>query len=202
MAFIPTPQGIRVAVEQELFGVPVVNVLTIKSEIPVDGSLLFAVELAFIVFWSDMMNDFLSEDLSLNRIVYTDMSTEEALQRIYTPPSSVTGGVTGAASPGNVALAMTLRTGLTGRSARGRIFLGGIPESSTTGNQFNGTPLALLNTAFDDFFNDWSTSVPETAFAVTSFVSEGVPRTEGRQLLITSAASNGRLDTQRRRLGS
>jgi hypothetical protein len=202
MAFIPTPEGIKVAVNYMLFGVPCANILTFNNNAPINIADVEIYAEGVLSLWENQIMPLLSVDLTLVDCTATGMNSQSAYQFVAEPVSPIAGGVSGASSPGNVALCVTLRTGLIGRSQKGRIFLPGIPESSTTGNQFNGTPLAALTAAFQGFIDNGELDIPAlVTWSVTSFYTNGVARAEGRQLAIQTVTIDGRLDTMRGRLG-
>jgi len=186
MAFIPTPEGIKVAVNYLLFGVPCANILTFNNNAPINILDVENYAVGVLSLWENSVMPLLSVDLSLIDCTATGMNSQSAYQFVAEPSGSVVGGVSGASSPGNVALCVTLRTGLIGRSQKGRIFLPGIPESSTTGNQFNGTPLNALTAVFQGFVDNGELDIPAlTSWSVTSFYTNGVAQGTQQDLSAT-----------------
>lgn len=201
MAFIPALQGIRVAVEQTLFGRPVINVLTFDCGETPDPVIVEAYADSVLGFWAASVMAYLSEDIQLTRVVATGMNSQAAFQHISIPDETTVGGVASQSASANVAVCVSLRTNLIGRSQRGRLFLGGIPLASITDNQFNNTPRVALQGEFQAAIDTGFGTIPEFAWVVTSYQTNNTPRTEAQQLAIATATIDTRIDTQRRRLG-
>jgi hypothetical protein len=110
------------------------------------------------------------------------------------------GSVTGLISAANAALVITHRTGFTGRSARGRSYVGGLAASEQGGAAiWNSTVAGALATAF----NDLRAAVVSAgwSFVVVSRFTGGAPRTVGTFFPVTvSEARNIDMDSQRGRL--
>lgn len=117
--------------------------------------------------------------------------------RTINPP--VAGTVSSPAMPAQVTIALSLRTGLAGRSARGRLYHCGLAEVMV-GNDFvaAGYQNGLL-TAYQTLRSMLLAS--DFQWAVVQRVSNGVRLPEGVTRGITSIiAVDWRVDTQRRRL--
>jgi len=112
------------------------------------------------------------------------------------------GGTVSAVYPLNVSKAFTLRSGLTGRSARGRFYTVGM----TAGHTVNGSR-TLITTAYRDAFINALTSLISDAFVagwvmvVTSRYHNGVKRTSGLNFAISQVGvSDMTTDSRRDRL--
>jgi len=94
------------------------------------------------------------------------------------------GGVTGDAVPLNAPLCVTLRTGARGRSARGRIYLSGIPEVNWNGASYDTT----IQTHVTDFMHAIMTNTAAIGWqwSVVSFQENGVKRSTGLVRAVTS----------------
>lgn len=121
---------------------------------------------------------------------------QEAVAGIGTTPGSVSGIV----AANNVAFVMTHRTGFTGRSSRGRTFLGGLAANDfDSSDSLNATRVGLLNVAFEpltDFpaLNGWE-------FVVLSRFHNGAKRLTATALAVTFTEARNRFtDSQRGRL--
>jgi hypothetical protein len=111
-----------------------------------------------------------------------------------------TGGVTGASTTNNVSMCVTLRTGHTGRSARGRTYLFPTGVSNLTSvTEFSGTyalaaSLALTAMLLSVAGTGWT-------WVVISRRTLGAPRPTGVTTAILAAESrNDLIDSQRGRL--
>lgn len=95
----------------------------------------------------------------------------------------------------------SLRTGLTGRSARGRTYAVGLSESQTLNSRAMG---ATYVADWIDALADMVTAMQaiDWALAVVQFISDGAPLVNGVARLVTDiVAANNNIDTQRRRVG-
>jgi len=110
------------------------------------------------------------------------------------------GAIGGDSFPNNVAFVITAYTGHSGRSARGRIYIGGVPASITaTQNTVSGTFATNVVSAIDQVVLDALTA--GWTYTIVSRVSLGAPRLVGINTKVTDIqARNLVLDSQRRRL--
>lgn len=109
------------------------------------------------------------------------------------------GGVNSPALPNNTSLVMSLRTGLTGRSARGRIYTFGLAEGSVAGNYVAGPTVNNIQIALNLLRTD--AALDGFTWVVLSRVQGGVRLPAAVGYPVTSIiALDSRVDTQRRRL--
>lgn len=201
MPFQPVPGTAKFTLIYQLFGREVVNILNADFTGGISPAILDeACEALYGVWAANVVNE-LSNQLDFLRVEAVDLSVEIAETGIFVPESAVSGTVAGESLPANCALVMSLRTGYTGRSQRGRMFLPGIAESSVEGNTPDASirgglanTLAIVNAALA------SVSIPFT-WVVLSRYTEGALRAEGVTLPVTSVLVDTRIDSQRRRLG-
>lgn len=137
MAFQPAPGIALVEMRGVLHGQRVENTLhfraagTISQEslqllVNAIGDLVGDEE--YLAYWPN--------EFQWTEIYARDLTTAIGAQATDATVAGLTGAA-GAGMPGNVTLAITLRTGLTGRSARGRVYWMGITEGSVVGNAIN-----------------------------------------------------------------
>lgn len=88
--------------------------------------------------------DPLASSVTLTNVIVVDGRTEGAPQVIR--PSGATGNTGGDSVPLNLAVCITLRTPLRGRSYRGRVYIAGWTEGDMAGN---GWSPATVNSALD-----------------------------------------------------
>lgn len=140
-----------------------------------------------------------SNDWSLTGIRAVDAAEEEGLFFNDENDYPVVGGAADVGVPGNqVSYTVTLDSGLTGRSARGRVYGVGLPTSYVGGNILNNTGRSALQSVWTLIRTAMETAGHATQ--VVSFVDAGVPRTEGRALAVVAFNVRFPLATQRRRL--
>jgi hypothetical protein len=188
----------RVVLEQSLEGQLVINVYYVTKASPVVSIDLTTIAEIFADWWTADLSDFLSNDLSLQRVLVTNMSAADGEQIIFTDGLPVNGGITTESEPNNVALVVSRLSGFAGRSSRGRVYLAGLASASVGNNLVASTVQAGVVSAHNTLNATIISAgyIPVTA----SFISDGEPRGFALTRVITDWAANNRVDTQRRRL--
>lgn len=129
---------------------------------------------------------------ALNSLTATDLNTLsgfQATQNVAGPGN--TGSITGFAIPNNVALALSWRTGITGRRHRGRSYIGGLTSNAIAGD--------LASPAFASALSTLGTSLVATLesgifdLAIASLVDHV-------SVAVTGFVIDTILDSMRRRL--
>jgi len=199
MAFIPAPNGAMVKVYGDMFGETVITTFPFRfNDEPVIENLEF---LAGKI--DDWMNDswlpIVGAQYSYVRTTVIGLSFEEDLFTEITL-SAGNGADMGDPLPNNVTLSVKRSSGLTGRSARGRVYVPGITSTMLSApnvidSTFSDAFAAALNLLVDPTFaTDWQ-------HVIWSYQHNGAPRSEafpyGIDLYV---AVNLVLDSQRRRL--
>lgn len=106
------------------------------------------------------------------------------------------------ALPAQVAVCVTKRTGFTGRSQRGRLYVWGIPDDDLLDERHINSALV---TAYQDAFDALLAAMSGSGWGlgVLSYQHNLLPRTTAQFLLIDHfQVRDNRLDTQRHRLGA
>lgn len=198
MAYIKLPLGIRVALEFNWNGKPVVNIYHITTTDPITQIKLEDIAEIFLAWWETSMAGNVVANITNTSCtaLNLDVPNGEKVQKINLVP--VPGTLTGDSTPNNVAYAVSLKTALTGRSFQGRSFIGGLSELEVAGNNLLVARMAAILSAFVDL--DAVLTLANSDLVVASFFSGGNPRAEGIPTIVTSFATNTRVDTQRRRL--
>jgi hypothetical protein len=147
---------------------------------------LSAITAAVASWFSGTLAPLLSDDWSAVRVIGTDLTTAVGPRREISSPAP--GGVSGEANPNNVAMCVSFRTELRGRSARGRNFVPGIPGSVVTLNTLDPTFISDVTTAYfalagpGTFLAGWQ-------WVVLSRETAGVLRPDGIGFPITDVVS-------------
>jgi hypothetical protein len=104
------------------------------------------------------------------------------------------------ALPGNVTICVSLRTGLTGRSARGRWYWVGLGEGQVVENTLNAGVAVSITAAMDNLIN--AMNAINSPPLIVSFFSNGGPRPGGPvKFFVTDALLvDTTIDSQRGRL--
>lgn len=119
----------------------------------------------------------------LASVVTTDMSVQNGQQYTYAPDTTTTGEITTIAMPNETAFCVTLSSGLRGRSARGRWFVGGIPDSyRADANNLNATNAEGYRSAVGALI----TAVAALArfIVIVSYITNNAPRVGDRKSVV------------------
>jgi hypothetical protein len=149
-------------------------------------------------WWNGHIKTIEIEDVSLNSILATDLSTETGASIEYTTGMPIPGTGSGTALPNNVALAIHWSSGLRGRSYNGRTYHFGLVASMVVGSTMYGPSLTAIEAAYQALL----TAVNATAdnLCVLSRYHNKAKRTEGIGTEILSLSIDATVDSQRRRL--
>lgn len=200
MAFIPVPNGIKVCMRFSKASQQVCNIFYVTTTSTVDAAFLNTLGATIKTWWNSYMKAGTTTDMSLEAIELTDVSAPGAIGIEYTTGLPIAGVDSSAPMPNNVALAVKLSTGFTGRSARGRQYLAGLGLGSLAADNQQVAPAAktALLAAYNALLPALATAAVDLVIA--SFVSGGVPRTTAVTNPVLSFFINNVLDSQRRRL--
>lgn len=199
MVFVPAPQVAQAVVKHIYAGQEVNNVLAFGIAAVPNIVQLQTLASALQEAWVGAIMPLLSNQLTFSEVVVRDLTVADGTQVASAPAALVTGGVGGDGYPGSVALCMTHRTALIGRSRRGRTYFGGIPENTATVNTFQPFFLLAMKTAWDSVIAD--VEVSGWFFGILSRRTNKLPRPVGVFTAVTSSLfRDPRVDSQRGRL--
>lgn len=199
MVFVPATNVLRVAIVQELFNQQVINTLYFRNDLGWTLTDAGALAADLIVWWAGTLGPHMSTSISLERIEMRDLTTQDGLVLVTPVPVPTAGTLGGDVLPNNVAFCLSLRTGLAGRSRRGRNYIAGLRALDVVGNELSETRSDGLRGAYE-FLPPIAASNNAT-WGVLSTVEDGQPRIQGLYTVITSVIYvNRTVDTQRRRL--
>lgn len=213
MPFIPAVNTAKVTFLQRLANQLVSNTIFVQKTEPWEESDLTSLATACEAWWRLTLAPILSSGIGLTAVQARSME-EESAPGVEVPAGlGAIGGVPTAASPGNVAVAVKILTGLTGRNHRGRNFIAGIPEADTADNQISNAFHDALQAAYFELLGDltglnWEWVIA-SFYNTTQLLLQSngetrrvpVPRPLGGLLTpVTSFVVNRDLDSQRRRL--
>jgi len=116
-------------------------------------------------------------DVTFTEVVATSQHSIDGPQATFSAFADAVGNVAGQAMPNETSLCLSLRTGNRGRSARGRLYMFGIPRSVVNLNTADATYLSGVVGLFETLMSDinglgW-------LWVIVSYVSEGAPRPGG-----------------------
>jgi len=201
MSFIPTPQGVEVTFHGAIGDQPCVNVIHVNVNSAVlDADLTIIAGICDDWFINDILPQ-VTADYGLLRTVAKDISVENGAEQevVHSPTEPGTG--TGAGLPANAALVTTFGTAKTGRSYRGRFYLGGLRQNAQVSVQtMDGTFAGVIAGTFTDLIDGLNAF--SYTLSVLSKVANGVARVAGVLTEIITVITNTRIDTQRRRVNN
>lgn len=191
------PNGIKVELNAIQNGIPVVNRFYVtKSSAPTEDDLGDAVVAAKAFF--DAYKNMCHTSYVLQNITATDVHVANGPQVIVPYTTGNTGTDTGGQLPANAAIVASLRTNFTGRSFRGRFYLGGLSNITLQDAQHCTTGAAThLASCFSDFI-DALNAINMTLVVVSNYAAK-VVRVVALATEIISVIVDTKYDSQRRR---
>lgn len=168
-------------------GQQVQNVLFIAKPEPFDA---LATAASIRAVWESTVMPFLTNNVILTEVQVTDYSAPGGATGAAS--SGVAGSSTSSALPPNCTIALSWRTGLAGRSYRGRTYLPGIGEDKVSSG-------GVIDSSFVTSLLGMGTALI-AAMASEDAVMVVASRKLGSGQTITSCIVDPTVDTQRRRL--
>jgi hypothetical protein len=142
--------------------------------------------------------------LQVNELTYVSATARQVVAPFGVAEGalSASGELTGEGMPGSVAVAVSIKTGVQGRSFRGRFYLSGVPLSPGTEadpNHLQSDFFTNYNDAADAFMTQLASA--DLDLGVLSRISGGAVRPVPFFTVANAITVGSRLDSQRRRLG-
>jgi len=201
MAFIPVANTAQLDLIYLQDGQRIENTLYAKfpsAPSPTDiADLASAVKAA----WVDNIMPLLSSTVSLIAVEASDLTSDSGPQAVDTGGLPVAGDVTSRAMPNNVALCVSFRTGLRGRSFRGRNYLPGMSSDAVSEgvNEVNAAYQTSVRNAY--LAVQLTIEGVGAEWVVVSRFHDGAPRVSGVATPVTNVVfTDNIVDSQRRRL--
>jgi hypothetical protein len=200
MPFVPAPNIIMVEWRYVLAGQKCENrmmwdVLSVPSHPDLIAFATFAWD-----WWENTYAAQITTSCLLSAVVVTYMGDENGDQYTYAPDTTTTGDVSSQALPNETSLCISLRSGLRGRSARGRWYMCGIPiaalvDANNVSTTYASAAVAALQTLIDDVTTGGN--LP----SIVSYISNNAPRVGGPVYFTieTALLVDTVVDSQRRR---
>lgn len=191
------PNGIKVEMNYTQNGVPVVNRFYVtKTSAPTSADLDDVID-ATLTFYNSIKGG-QHPSLVLQNITATDVHVANGTQTILPLTTDNVGTATGSPAAANAAVVASLRTNFTGRSFRGRMYFGGLPDSAFTDAQHIATIYAAgFGASLMDFI-DALNAINMTLVVVSNFANK-VVRAVALATEIISIIVDTKVDSQRRR---
>lgn len=147
-------------------------------------------------FGNELEGEF-SNSLTLSSVSYRDMTAEDSF--VGEVPINIVGTRTSPGLPTNVTLSIKFLTGLAGRAKRGRNYFAGLTEDQVTGLAVIGSNVTNILAGYQAVFDVMAGESYTWVVASRALVDPEVGG-EGDIYQITSFATDGFVDSQRRRL--
>jgi hypothetical protein len=204
VTFQPCPGIAEVVCGQTLRGENVLNIVHYEIDTGVwDPTTLLALVNQIKTNWKSTASGLVgsqSNQLAVARFTARSLAMEADAEVISTVTNGAGASTTGAMES-SIAGVVTLGTGISGRSYRGRVYIGGLNTDLTVSgdpNHLTATEAGQLATrAAYTFSNGIGTGVQHV---VLSRVFDKIVRDEGIGTTVSSYTANTRLDNQRRRM--
>lgn len=198
MAFIPFIGGVKVEMKFLKNGQLVVNVYHFHTDDPITTVNLTALATVLKNSWAANIRGATGTSMQLEEIIATDMSSPTGHQVTYVTGLPLIGTASGDDLPSNVAVVISNKSTLIGRSQRGRTYMTGMVASAITGNTV-GSGLQALYVAYHmDILID--TEPEGFEFGVASYQQDNAPRLFAAFTGFSSFQVENITDSQRRRL--
>jgi len=197
MPFLATPQGIEVKLIMSQNSIPVVNVWHVKAAGAVTPADLTSVMGQFDSWLTASYANIIQPSVLFTEWIVTDISVAGGAQ-VTQVPTTANGQATGSQSAANAAFVASLRTGLSGRSNRGRTYVPGISQSSIVDAQHvAGAYATAVNASFVTLIS--ALTLAGYKLCVLSKYLAGVLRVAGLLIDIIQVITDTKIDSQRRR---
>lgn len=191
------PNGIKIEWNALQNGVPIVNrVFVTMAAAPSSADLDDAIVEALAFF--NAIKPAYHPSYVLQNITATDVSVANGTQTILPLTTDNVGTSGGDPAAANAAVVVSLRTNFTGRSFRGRFYVGGLSNTNLANAQNIGTSAATFYAGvFEDFID--ALNVINMTLVVVSRFAAGVARVTNLATEIISIIVDTKVDSQRRR---
>lgn len=200
MPFVPAPNTALVELVYSLDGQIIENTLYFENSAAPEPADLSDLGDAIAAWWIANMASALTNDLSLNQVVVTDLTTETSPSVLSMAGLPHAGAGSADALPNNVVLCISFRTDHRGKSARGRNFIPGLQENQTHGSYADVGLDAVFIAAYGLLIGPAAIS-PSWEWVVCSKFTGGNPRVSALMQPVTAVTVTDMvLDSQRRRL--
>lgn len=199
MAYIPADNVCMAELVMLWDSQSVETVLHFRPDAPLTPTLMNELGAFLQSWWDVQMQAIMPLTLSLVNIKLTDLTIDVGPVINYATGLPLVGTVASPSLPNNVAVVITKRTLLRGRSYRGRIYHPGLHESVVTNNAVDSAFLLGVINRYALVINP-VTAGANWDFVVISKYANNAPRVSADVTPVESLDSDGRVDSQRRRL--
>lgn len=199
MAFIPVPETAQFNIRCTLQGERVENTLYFRHAGGWSSEFLGITAELLADWYTTGPRSIMTSQLVLREVYAADLSSENGEVYTHAVANDPGGPETVPPLPNNVALCVSFRTGLRGRSYRGRNYVCGWTENVVNGNAVTAAAAATVQTAYNQLLNLGGSG--QLQWVVVSRYADGQPRVTGVATpVLTAVIVDLIVDSQRRRL--
>jgi len=201
MPFVAVPAAIKVSWFYDYNGQPCMNRLYVnRTESLPTAATCAAVAQQAADWWVGNCRALVPATCQLRLVEAVSVAVQNGPSATFSSGLPSVGTHGSPALPGNVTICVSLRTGLTGRSARGRWYWVGLSEDQVAGNLLDGGVATSITAALDNLLT--AMNAISSAPLIVSFENNGAPRVGGPvKFFITDALMTDTvIDSQRGRL--
>jgi hypothetical protein len=201
MPFQPVPNGASAVIHATLDGETCDTTLgfSLNAAGPVAPAALAALATGLVNYWTSNQLAILPVEYVFNRIDLRAEDVEFGPQSETTGFAGATGSLVGNIMPNNVTLAIAFRTGLAGRTNRGRNYWPSFLESEVNGQRVSAAKIGAILGAYSGMLGPDSIAAGWTWSVLSR--KELVPGGPGRAVGVTTVSVRDNvIDSQRRRL--
>lgn len=177
MAFVPAPNIVMVEVRATLEGQQIENRFNINAQEAVTPTIVNDITNVVNNWAITQYFDWLPVAVQLRETVGTDLTVQNGDQVTLVPEAPVVGAVGGAQEPNEVTICVSLRSGLRGRSARGRSYVFALPKVQVSGNVLSETWIDGFVTSYQILIDALATN--GTPLTIVSYRTNNAPRPGG-----------------------
>lgn len=199
MDFIPFPNVAEAELRYTWKGQRVENTLYFENNDPPTIEDLNNLGTILGGWWNDSIAPQQTDEVTLNEIYITDLTSDVSPTVTYTSGLPANGGNAAAGVTNSITLAVSFRTTSRGRSARGRNYFVGLLAPLVVDNAVQADYAESIRSAYEDLLDAVSESV--WTWVVASRFHNGLPRVTGQTRIVQSVVLTDLVvDNQRRRL--
>lgn len=148
--------------------------------------------------WGANISPKVTNQITLKEVIATDLSSANGPS--VASAANITGTASGATLPSNATVVISFRTGLRGRSYRGRLYHVGLLNAYVQGDTLTPAAVLEIKAMYEDFFGDVLTAIPDTTHVIVSRCQEGAWLANGVTTPVLDYQVENTVDSQRRRL--
>jgi len=196
--FIPASGVAKLEFRYTVLGEKAMNVVYFQKGTQWNAGELDDLVTAAEALWTSELQSLQHPLVTLNELVATDIHEDDGAQ--VTEPVGAVGTAEITPLPNNVTIAVSFRTGFTGRSRRGRLYHIGLGEQYVLDNNVTAIIAAAILGAYGDMLTGIATTT-SSDHVIVSYCGDGDWRTNALITPVTSyTMTDTTVDTQRKRL--